>query len=217
MKRIMRNQKGFTLLEIIVVLAVLGALAAMLAPVVFRYIDDANRSRAQNDVSAIAAAINQFYKDTGRYPLYTTGTSKLAHTPATDPSYLTSDPDCDPTDTNLTTCDAFEPEVDAAASGWTFSTKADSLTNQLIMNGPGYTDSGPRAWRGPYLETVPETDVWGRSFVVNILKADPADGTPEVVVVLSAGANGTIETDGDVEATSGNFVAGGDDIIARVK
>jgi prepilin-type N-terminal cleavage/methylation domain-containing protein len=216
MKSAIRNQKGFTLLEIIVVLAVLGALAAMLAPVVFRYIDDANRSRAQNDVSAIAAAISQMYKDTGRYPLYASGQGKLAHTPASDPSYLTSDPDCDPSDTNLTTCDGFEPEV-GSATGWTFSTKADSLTGQLITNASGYATTGPRAWRGPYLETVPETDVWGRSFVVNILKADPADATPEVVVVLSAGANGTIETNADTLAIAGNFVAGGDDVIARVK
>ena len=61
------NQSGFTLLEIIVVLAVLGTLAATLAPMVFRYIDDANVTRARADASGIAAAINKMYRNTGRW------------------------------------------------------------------------------------------------------------------------------------------------------
>ena len=105
MNKVLRDNKGFTLLEIIVVLAVLGALAAMLSPVVFRYIDDANRTKTQNDARVIAAAVDQMYKDTGRWPFYVVGTSKLAYTSGTDARYLTSDPDCDIADTDLATCD----------------------------------------------------------------------------------------------------------------
>lgn len=220
MRNVKRNQKGFTLLEIIVVLSVLGALSAMLAPVVFRYIDDANASRAQNDVSALAAAINQFYKDTGRYPFYKVGTGKLPYTAATDAAILSSNILCVGT--------AGSADTTAPVDGGSWGVGAalcDSLTNQLIANTPmsgatpagtAYATTGPRAWKGPYLERVPATDPWNRSYVVNIDNADPSDTTPEAVYVLSAGANGTIETTATTLATA-SPAAGGDDIIARVK
>lgn len=215
MKNVSHNQKGFTLLEIIVVLAVLGALAAMLTPVVFRYIDDANRTRAQNDVSAIAAAINQMYKDTGRYPYYAAGDGQegIPYASGTDAYFLTSNDGCDTADTDLAACDAEAPAV-GSATGWTTSQKADSITNQLIQNTPTYATTGPRAWKGPYLDAIPALDPWGRSFLVNIGEATP--GSAEAVFVLSAGANGTIETNGDTPGTS-NPTVGGDDVVARVK
>ena len=216
MKNVTPDEKGFTLLEIIVVLAVLGALAAMLTPVVFRYIDDANRTRAQNDASAIAAAINQMYKDTGRWPFYaaTTGAGPIVWASG-DAEILTSNDACDTGDQDLATCDVTAPAV-GSSSGWAHTQKADSITNQLIENTPTYNTNGARAWRGPYLDAIPALDPWGRSYLVNIRKADPGDTTVEAVFVLSSGANGTIETNGDSLATS-NPVVGGDDIVARAK
>ncbi len=217
MKTIANNQKGFTLLEIIVVLAVLGALAAMLTPVVFRYIDDANRTRAQNDASAIAAGINQMYTHTGRYAFYQAarGAGALAYVADTDAALLSSNDACDTGDTDLATCDNTAPAV-GASTGWAATGKADSLTNQLIENTPAYATTGPRRWRGPYLDAIPALDPWGRSYLVNISKADPNDSTPEAVFVLSAGANGIIETNGNTLATA-NATVGGDDVIARVR
>ncbi|MBI3492938.1 MAG: prepilin-type N-terminal cleavage/methylation domain-containing protein, partial [Acidobacteria bacterium] len=90
MEKVTRGRKGFTLLEIIVVLAVIGALAAMLAPVVFRYIDDAKKAQAQNDANTIAAAVQQMFKDTGRWAFYNNGTGKLTYTSGT--AYSTSAP-----------------------------------------------------------------------------------------------------------------------------
>src|SRR5437773_8445555 len=109
MKKTVRNQKGFTLLEIIVVLAVLGALAAMLTPVVFRYIDDANLTRAQGDTQTIAAAIQQMYKDTGRWPFYKVGTGPLTIAPATDAATLTSNPACNAAAPAAMACDTTAP------------------------------------------------------------------------------------------------------------
>src|SRR5688572_16971638 len=117
MTNVMKNEKGFTLLEIIVVLAVLGALAAMLSPVVFRYIDDANRARAQADVTTLATAVQRMYADTGRWAFYATGTGPVAYASSTMATTLTSDSDCDLSDTDLTTCDGQEP---TAGTGWTY-------------------------------------------------------------------------------------------------
>lgn len=215
MKNVTHNQKGFTLLEIIVVLAVLGALASMLAPVVFRYIDDANRTRAQADANAMAAAIQQMYKDTGRWAFYASGTSKLTLTAGTDATLLTSNSACDPGDIDLATCDDSEP---VAGTGWTFTGKADYIGRQLITNAPAYATTGGRAWKGPYLDAIPALDPWGRSYLVNILNANPDEegSTQKWVVVLSAGPDGNIDTAGNTAGTANPAVAG-DDVIARVK
>jgi prepilin-type N-terminal cleavage/methylation domain-containing protein len=216
MNNVTRNQKGFTLLEIIVVLAVLGALAAMLTPVVFRYVDDANRARAQNDANTIAAAINQMFRDTGRWSFYADGDAKIPYTDGTDAAFLSSDPDCDLTAAAAADDDCLE-NAPTGGTGWTLDGAiVESIVDQLRSNTRGYTATGPRGWRGPYLNTVPDVDAWGRNYLVNIGDASFDDQTPEVVVVLSAGANGVIDTSGDALATAG-LTAGGDDIIARVK
>ena len=213
MKKVTKNQKGFTLLEVIVVLAVLGALAAMLSPVVFRYIDDGNRVRAQNDVNTIAAAINQMYKDTGRWPFYASGTAAVAINTTTDAVFLTSNSACDAANgaTGTAGCDTTAPAV--GTSGWLFTGKGHHLASQLVANEPTYPSG---RYRGPYLDAVPALDPWGRSYVVNIENADPAASATNWVIALSAGANGTIET-ADATLVTAPIVAGGDDIIARVK
>ena len=225
MEKVSREQKGFTLLEIIVVLAVIGALAATLAPVVFRYIDDAKKAQAQGDAYTMASAIQQMYKDTGRWPFYKNGVGKLAYTGGTDAAVLTSNTACSGA---AASCDTTAPEV--GSSGWTIggaaTAKADSLTNQLISNAPfngnsgtAYTTTGGRAWKGSYLDRIPALDPWARSYAVNIANADPtAEGsaTQNWVVVISAGPNGLLETTNAALGTS-NPAPGGDDIIARVK
>ena len=64
----MSKNSGFTLLEIVIVLAVIGALAAMIAPRAFTYLEDARRTQAQNDANRIAEAIGKFVQDTGLPP-----------------------------------------------------------------------------------------------------------------------------------------------------
>jgi len=172
MTSIGRGEKGFTLLEIIVVLAVIGALAAILSPVVFRYIDDANRARAQADTRTIAAAIQQMYKDTGRWAFYAAGDERPLAFASVDANILTSNNACNGAPA-AGSCDTTAP---VTGSNWgTFSAiKFQSLASQLIDNDPVYSTSGGRAWKGPYLDAIPGLDPWGRSYLVNIGAADPA-------------------------------------------
>ena len=216
MGKIRRQQKGFTLLETIVVLAVVGSLAAMLAPVVFRYIDDSKKVQAQSDTITIAAAIQQMYKDTGRWPFYKVGTSKLTFTAADDAAVLTSNTACSGVPAAMS-CDTTAP---VTGTGWgVFSTVlAASLSSQLILNTPAYSTSGGRPWKGPYLDAIPLLDPWARSYLVNIGNANPdtEGSTQKWVVVISAGPDGNIDTSGDTAGTANPAVAG-DDIVARVK
>ncbi len=216
MRNVKRGQKGFTLLEIIVVLAVIGALAAILAPVVFRYIDDANKARAQADTNAIAAAINQQYKDTGRWPFYAVGTNKLAYTSGIDSALLTSSTGC-ATLGVANVCDTTLP-LDSGTTWALDAAKATSLANHLIKNSPSYATDGGRAWKGPYLDRIPALDPWGRSYLVNIANADPTtEGSSQKwVIVISAGPNGTLDSSATATGVS-NPSALSDDIVARVK
>lgn len=57
MKRLKRNKKGFTLVEVIVVLVILAIIIALAVPSVMKYIDDANEAKylAQARAAYIAA------------------------------------------------------------------------------------------------------------------------------------------------------------------
>lgn len=215
MRNVIKNEKGFTLLEVIVVLAVLGALAAMLSPVVFRYIDDANRARAQADTRTIATAIQRMYTDTSRWAFYTDGDGATAYTSGTDAAYLTSTDaaGCTLAAGTLTLCTPATLTYSSGLAGWTGISKAHRLTDHLVTNTPGYLVTGPRAWKGPYTDAIPTVDAWGNPYLVNI---GGAGSTPTAVLVVSAGANGIVETTGNLAVTT-NATPGGDDIISRVK
>ena len=64
----MKRNGGFTLIEVIVVIAVVAILAAILTPSITRNIEDSKISRTKNEVQVIAAAIAGLYKDVGNWP-----------------------------------------------------------------------------------------------------------------------------------------------------
>jgi type II secretory pathway pseudopilin PulG len=210
---------GFTLLEIVVVLGVIGALLAVLAPLGAAYIRDAQRTQAQNDANRIAEAIGKFLQDVG-IPPYKNNTSS----PKSQVKQA-GDFDC------LIGNDGFNHTTatdETAADSWTSSggvqcqsenATRDTLENHLITNTPGgsatkaYGTTGKTAWKGPYLPSIPQ-DPWGNKYLVNIGKLDPS--VNKAVWAISAGPDGNLETSADANAAS-SFAAGGDDIIARVK
>ncbi|MDH4384509.1 MAG: type II secretion system major pseudopilin GspG [Caulobacter sp.] len=62
------GESGFTLLELLVVLAIMGLLAAIVAPQVIRYLGSSKSQTAKVQVQNISAALELFRLDVGRYP-----------------------------------------------------------------------------------------------------------------------------------------------------
>jgi general secretion pathway protein G len=76
---------GFTLIEIMVVVVILGILAALVAPNVIRRIDDARVTKARQDIRAYETALNLYRMDNFRYPTTDQGLEALVKRPA-DPN-----------------------------------------------------------------------------------------------------------------------------------
>ena len=59
---------GFTLIEILVVMAIIGMLAVMVAPSIFNQQAGAQRDAALSQISALEAALDTYRLDVGQYP-----------------------------------------------------------------------------------------------------------------------------------------------------
>ena len=75
------RQAGFTLIEIMVVVVILGILAAIVAPNVISRIDDAAITRAKQDIRGIESALKLYYMDNSRYPSTNLGLEALVEQP----------------------------------------------------------------------------------------------------------------------------------------
>jgi general secretion pathway protein G len=80
-----RHQQGFTLIEIMVVVIILGILAAIVAPNVIGRIDDAQITRVQSDLRSIENALKFYRLDNFAYPTSEQGLEALVTKPA-DPN-----------------------------------------------------------------------------------------------------------------------------------
>jgi prepilin-type N-terminal cleavage/methylation domain-containing protein len=194
-----KDSRGFTMIEMVVVLAVIAILAAVLTPVVTGYVERARFNAAQNDVKNIAAAIVQFNTDTRLWPIYV-GSSDIPNGNVFD--VLRS-----PGDT---------PAI-AAATGWgenltTVGTTVGGLETVLNTNYLTLPLTGSRAWRGAYLQLG--SDPWGSAYYVTAKHLKPS--ADETAFVISAGANQTIDTDFG-QLRTGAFVSGTDDIVQRIR
>jgi general secretion pathway protein G len=80
-----RRQRGFTLIEIMVVVIIIGILAAIVAPNVMGRVDQAQVTRVHSDISAIENALKFYRLDNFTYPTSEQGLEALVTKPA-DPN-----------------------------------------------------------------------------------------------------------------------------------
>jgi len=189
----MKGKRGFTLIEMVVVLAVVAILAAILVPTIERNISDAKIARANNEVQVLAAAMASFYKDVGFWPHYSN-----YNTDATVDFLVSND----------------GSEGDGTTYDWWPTSSRDTFENQLISNAPGYercaADTQENCWKGPYIADV-KADPWGHRYSSNV--SHYADNY--ALWVYSAGPNGIAETNPD--QTRDGAALSNDDIGVRLR
>ena len=85
MKLQRRTQGGFTLIEIMVVVVILGILAALVVPQVMSRPDQAKVTVAKGDIKAVAAALDMYKLDNFAYPSTQQGLEALVTKPTGNP------------------------------------------------------------------------------------------------------------------------------------
>lgn len=135
----LREQKGFTLIEVIVVAGIIAVLAGILVPLIFKEIDESKITRASADVRSISSALIVLKKDTGQWPITAscTPTVTLLQGGGTLPTFAL-------------------PSWNTAGEGW--------FQDYLTMDTNGCWPGG--IWKGPYMASVP-ADPWGNRYVIN--------------------------------------------------
>lgn len=99
----MLTKRGFTLIEILVVIAVIAILASVVTPLVFRNVGDAKISAARAQIEIFATALDTYRLDNDYFPSTAQGLAALRAQPGGQPApinwrgpYLRKDPPLDP-------------------------------------------------------------------------------------------------------------------------
>ena len=82
----LRAQRGFTLLEVMVVVVILGILAALVVPKIVGRPDEARVIAAKQDIASLQQALKLYRLDNQRYPTTEQGLQALVTKPATAPT-----------------------------------------------------------------------------------------------------------------------------------
>ena len=195
MKR--KPNRGMSLIEMVVVLAIIAILAAIITPLTIGYVDRARINAARTDVRNIAAAVISFNTDTRVWPIYKTSGDI---------------PNGEAYEVMVTVGDEAALDSGLTSTLWTTGSSGD-LRATINENSLTLSTSGRRAWNGGYMNDIAE-DPWGTKYYFNGLHLKP--GATSASFVLSAGADKTIDTEFD-QTSSGTFTVGNDDIVQRIR
>ena len=80
-----RPQSGFTLIEVMVVVVILGILAAMIVPKIMSRPDEARVAAARTDIASLMQALKLYKLDNRRYPSTEQGLGALVQKPTANP------------------------------------------------------------------------------------------------------------------------------------
>src|SRR5512135_2108830 len=78
------KRSGFTLVELLVVMAIIALLAALVGPKLFPKLGKGKQSAAKAQIELLGQALDQFRLDVGRYPTTQEGLNALAANPGAD-------------------------------------------------------------------------------------------------------------------------------------
>jgi general secretion pathway protein G len=77
----MRSQGGFTLVEILVVITIIGLIMGLIGPRVLNYLGESKVKAAKIQIESFSSALDLFFLDLGRYPMANEGLAALVQRP----------------------------------------------------------------------------------------------------------------------------------------
>ena len=86
MRRAVGQMAGFTLVEIMVVVVILGILAVLIVPRVLGRTDEAKQAAAKHDIATVMQSLKLYKLDNGRYPTNDQGLQALVTKPVSAPT-----------------------------------------------------------------------------------------------------------------------------------
>lgn len=81
----LRTRRGFTLIEILVVIVVIAILATLVAPNIFKNVGEAKTTTAKAQIDNLSSALDAYRLDNGTYPTTQQGLDALTSMPTIDP------------------------------------------------------------------------------------------------------------------------------------
>lgn len=149
-----RHSKGFTLIEIMVVVAIIGILAAVAMPAYTGYIARANRADARTQLIQAALFMQRFYAANDSYQQDRAGTAVLTAMPASlknSPAdgtalYTLSIPTATDTDFSLRMVPVSTGKMASDKCG-TFTLTATGVKGVLVNNAAGSTTLRDECWK----------------------------------------------------------------------
>ena len=76
------GETGFTLIEMLVVITIIGLIVGLVGPHVLNYLSESKTKTAKIQIEGLSAALDLYYLDNGRYPATNEGLTALVQQPA---------------------------------------------------------------------------------------------------------------------------------------
>jgi general secretion pathway protein G len=81
------GEAGFTLIEMLVVITIIGLIVGLVGPRVLNYLSESKTKTAKIQIEGLSAALDLYYLDNGRYPATNEGLTALVQHPQSAPGW----------------------------------------------------------------------------------------------------------------------------------
>jgi general secretion pathway protein G len=80
-RRLRRGERGFTLVELLVVITIIGLIMGLVGPRVLNYLTESKAKAAKIQIESLSSALDLYFLDVGRYPNTSEGLTALVKRP----------------------------------------------------------------------------------------------------------------------------------------